>query len=129
MGRKKNDGLGRFGGRKKGTPNKANPLKLILHSHSEVYFERNISAENAEGMSEAWKAAHKGEILSQFEIDLCAMKPSERAKAELELLTYHTPKMQAISADMAVKNTTTAFTDRLERLASGEDIPADDEEL
>ena len=127
-GRKPNDGRGKTGGRQKGTPNKDHPLKTILRQHSQNYFDVCIRAEDAEGKKDEWKAEHAGCVFSQFELDLMDMKPSDRSKAELELLTYHTPKMSAISADMAVKDANSTFTNRLSRLANGEDVSAPDEE-
>lgn len=86
-------------------------------------------ADNAITIAETIKAQfveqHKGEIFSQYEIDCISMRASDRAKAEIELLSFHTPKMQAISADMSVKANKT-ITDRISRLAAGEEIPADE---
>lgn len=81
MPRQPNDGRGRIGGRKKGTPNKPKPFKEILSNHSMQYF----SADPETG-------------LSSFEKDLKALKPSERVEAEIKILSYHTPKIQAIAA-------------------------------
>lgn len=127
-GRKPGDGRGRLGGRQKGTPNKDHPLKSVLQQHSYNYFEVPIKAEDAEGKSDEWKQKYKGCEFTQFELDLFDMKPSDRSKAQLELLAYHTAKMSAISADMAVKDANSTFTDRLSRLAAGEDVSAPDEE-
>ena len=118
-------GKPKTGGRAKGTPNKDNPLKTLLHEHSVDYFTRNIPVEDVDIGNEEWKQNHAG-MLSHFEIDLMCMKESERAKAEIELLSYHTPKMQAISADMSVKDANKTITDRISRLAAGEEIPADE---
>lgn len=119
-------GKPKTGGRAKGTPNKDNPLKTLLHEHSVDYFTRNIPAEEVDIGNEEWKQRHAGEMFSHYELDLMGMKPSERAKAEIELLSYHTPKMQAISADMSVKDANKTLTDRISRLAAGEEIPADE---
>lgn len=127
MPRKKNDGRGRLGGRQAGTPNKDNPLKTLLHDHSVDYFTPSIKAEDVDMFPDAAHKAdfisrHKGKIFSQYELDLLCMKASDRAKAELDLLNYHTPKMQSISADMSIKDTNLTFTERLLRVARGEDL-------
>lgn len=117
-------GKTKTGGRVKGTPNKDNPIKVLLHEHSADYFAKNINAEDTP-FEEEWKGKHQGEVFSMFEIDLMCMKAAERVKAEVELLSYHTPKMQSISADMSVKDANKTLTDRITRLAAGEEIPAD----
>ena len=126
MPRQKNDGRGRLGGRTAGTPNKDNPLKTLLHGHSSDYFAKSTPAEEVDFCNDEWREKHKGEVFSKFELDLLCMKATDRAKAEIELLSFHTPKMQAISADMSVKDANKALTDRITRLAAGEDIPADE---
>lgn len=137
-------GKPKTGGRAKGTPNKDNPLKTLLHEHSTEYFSKNIRPEDvnvsvfiidpkadnaitlAETIKEQFVEQHKGEIFSKYEIDCISMRASDRAKAEIELLSFHTPKMQAISADMSVKDANKTITDRISRLAAGEEIPADE---
>lgn len=119
-------GRPKTGGRAKGTPNKDNPLKTILCGHSSDYFAKNTSAEEVDFCDDEWKERHKGEMFSKFELDLMCMKATDRAKAEIELLSFHTPKMQAISADMSVKDANKTLTDRIARLAAGEEIPADE---
>lgn len=137
-GRKPNDGRGRLGGRQAGTPNKDNPLKNMLHDHSVDYFTPNIEAkdvelkyfiidpeaENALELAEAARkdfiALNKGKIFSRYELDLNAMNPGARAKVEIDLLSFHTPKMQAISADMSVKNDNTISGILLD-IAAGKD--------
>lgn len=143
-GRKANDGRGRLGGRQAGTPNKDNPLKNMLHEHSVDYFTPNIEAkdvelryfiidpeaEDAQDMAmEAKKefvALNKGRVFSRYELDLLAMAPSARAKVEIDLLSFHTPKMQAISADMSVKNDNT-ISDILINIAAGKDPRTDNQ--
>lgn len=129
-GRQAGDGRGRLGGRQKGTPNKNNPLKTILRDHSMEYFEKNIPSSEAFGTynkkdREILREQYAGKTFSQFELDLLGMKSVDRAKAELEIIQYHTPKMQSVSADMSVKDTNKTYTDRLARLSRGEDIPND----
>lgn len=126
MPRKKNDGRGRLGGRQPGSLNKDNPLKILLHTHSVDYFTPSIPAETVDFLRD--KKEYVGKTFSQYELDLLRMKASDRAKAELELLNYHTPKMQSISADLGVKEQNQALSLRIARLAAGEDIPSAAEE-
>ena len=109
-GRQAGDGRGRLGGRQKGTPNKEDqPLKAVLHQKSEAYFTVPVDDEGN----------------TQFDLDMREMEPAVRAKLQMDMLQYHTPKMQSVSADMNVKDVNKTYTDRLARLARGEDIPND----
>lgn len=110
------------------------------------YFSKNIhpedisvsvfiidpKADNAVSLAEIIKKQfveqHQGEVFSQYDIDCIGMRPSDRAKIEVELLAYHTPKMQAISAEMSIQATNKTLADRIARLANGEDIPSDVED-
>lgn len=127
-------GLPKTGGRQAGTPNKDNPLKKLLATHSLDYFTQNIAPEDANIFfpNDAAKAdfinRYQGRLFSQYEIDCLSMKASDRARLEVDILAYHTPKMQAISADLAVQATNRTLVERIQRLASGEDIPSDVEE-
>lgn len=116
-------GRQKTGGRAKGTTNKDSQLKTMLHEHSSYYFEKNIRAEDAD-LGTEWAEKHHDELFSNFELDLMRMKATDRVKAEIELLSFHTPKMQAISADMSVKDADNTITERIKRLAAGEEIPA-----
>ena len=120
-GRKKGDGRGRLGGRVAGTPNKDNPLKQILMDHSMSYFTPK-AAEDIERMPEEWKAEHQGQQISEFDADMLCMKATDRAKLEADLLNYHMPKMQAVSADVGVKVKNITLCERLAKLAAGEEI-------
>ena len=71
--RKKNDGKGRMGGRKAGTPNKVT------------------------GTVKEWIASIIGGNRKQFEDDLEKLEPGERVRVISNLLQYVTPKMQSIS--------------------------------
>ena len=131
-GRKKGDGLGRFGGRQKGTPNKSNTLKDLLHRHSESYINHNIPINDVDIPDEKAKARfimmHSDEeMVSQFDVDLFLMKPTDRVNAELAMLKYHTPQMQAVSSDLTIKEANTTITTRLTRIVNGEDVSADEE--
>lgn len=146
MPRKKNDGRGRLGGREKGTPNRDNPLKVLLHEHSEDYFSPTIAPEDidleyfmrnpdddkAESIALDAKARfvakHHGRFFSRYDLDMMKMKPFDRAKLEVDILKFHTPQMQSVSADMNVRSVNQTLSDRLSRLARGEDISADIEE-
>lgn len=72
MARPRNDGRGRMGGRKKGTPNKATALK--------VWVEELVNSNR-----------------KQIALDLNELKPYERLKILERLLNYVLPKQQAIS--------------------------------
>lgn len=130
-GRKKGDGLGRFGGRQKGTPNKSNTLKDMLHRHSENYIKPTIPVGDVDIADENAKAHFMmmysdEDMVSQFEVDLFLMKPTDRVNAELSMLKYHTPQMQSVSSDLTIREANTTITTRLTRIVNDEDIPADD---
>lgn len=118
MGRKKGDGRGRLGGRAKGTPNKEKPLKTFLREHSIAYFTPNIPEKDEKGKL-------TGNFISQFDIDIASLEPVARADAELKLLKYHTPQMQATAVDMTIADEKQTLTERLALLAAGEEITAD----
>lgn len=71
--RKKNDGKGRMGGRKAGTPNKVT------------------------GTVKEWIASIIDGNRKQFEDDLEKLEPGERVRVISNLLQYVTPKMQSSS--------------------------------
>lgn len=120
MGRKPNDGRGKLGGRAKGTPNANKPLKAFLREHSERYFAPTITEVDENGVP-------TGRIISQYEEDMKGMKPSERANAELTLLKFHTPQMQATAVDMNVTNANKTLSERLSNLADGAEIASESE--
>ena len=103
------------GGRKKGTPNKENPLKGFIRAHSMAYFEPTQTIEG-DGNSRP---------MSQFEIDMAQLTPDDRVNAELRLLEFHTPKMKAIDMDMTANVNVLTIEDKLRTLC-GED--EDDDE-
>ena len=76
MGRLKNDGLGRLGGRQKGTPNKIN------------------------GELKEWITQIINDGKNQFIDDLMLLEPKERIKTYVGLLNYVLPKQQAIQAEI-----------------------------
>ena len=79
VGRKKNDGRGRLGGRAKGTPNKTTTdLKT-------------------------WVAFILDGGREQFEQDLRNLEPPERVKVFTGLLNYVLPKQQAVSVEAQVE--------------------------
>ena len=75
MGRLKNDGLGRLGGRQKGTPNKIN------------------------GELKEWITQIINDGKNQFIDDLMLLEPKERIKTYMALLNYVLPKQQAIAVE------------------------------
>ena len=99
------------GGRQKGTPNKDNPLKGQIRSHSEDYFTPKEHIDFETG---------KTFIASQFDIDMVALSPSDRVNAELRLLKFHMAEMKAVEMDMTVSETSQSIEDRLKELM-GED--------
>ncbi len=108
------------GGRKKGTPNKPNPLKEHLRAQSTAYFEPNITIEDAE-LAEAFHASI-GDKVSRFDLDMIMMKPAERAAIQERLLRYHTPQMQSVSAEVSLSDDlTTTIEERLAKLAAEND--------
>ena len=103
MPRQKNDGRGRLGGRTAGTPNKDKPLKTFLHEHSLLYFTPDPETGR-----------------SQYDLDMEALDPRDRIDAELKLLNYTTPKMQATTVDMAITDDKQTLSSRLAQLAEEE---------
>ncbi len=90
------------GGRTKGTPNKDKPLKALLREHSLRYFAPN--PDNPDGISD-------------FDRDMKAMPPTDRADAEIKILRFHTPQMQATAVDISLTEEKQTIADRLVRLA------------
>ena len=120
MPRKKGDGRGRLGGRAPGTPNKDKPLKTFLRQHSIQYFTPDRDEIGDDGKP-------TGRLVSQFDLDIANLDPVDRADAEIKLLKFHTPQMQATSVDMNIVEDNRTLSERLARLASGEDISAPDD--
>lgn len=90
-GRKKNDGRGRLGGRKKGTPNKTTKgLKEVLNRIVEGYFTG--SADSSLGIN-----------FPALTSDLVAMTPEGRAKMITGLVGYVVPKLQSMSIEDQAK--------------------------
>lgn len=119
MPRKKGDGRGRLGGRAPGTPNREKPLKTFLRQHSIQYFTPDKEERDENGKP-------TGRMVSQFDIDIAALAPVDRADAEIKLLKFHTPQMQATSVDLNIVEDNRTLSERLARLASGEDLTNDD---
>lgn len=99
------------GGRVKGTPNKKNPLKGYIRSHSMKYFEPRPR-----------KREETGEefMASDLDLDMESLAPADRVSAEIRLLKFHTPEMKAIDMDMTVSEFALTIEQRLAELA-GED--------
>ncbi|WP_290169949.1 hypothetical protein [uncultured Muribaculum sp.] len=99
--------LGRkTGGRVAGTPNKKNPLKGYLRTHSIEYFTaRPRTDEHGNSF-----------IASDFDLDLAELSPVDRVTAELKLLKFHTPEMKSVDMDMTVDDTSKTIADRLSQL-------------
>lgn len=116
MARPKNDGRGRLGGRAPGTPNKEKPLKTFLRAQSADYFTPNQEEIGDDGKP-------TGRIVSKFDLDLAKLDPATRVDAELKLLRFHTPQMQATSIDMNVADEAVTIVERLRLLANGQELP------
>ena len=116
-GRPVGDGRGRIGGRQKGTPNKDKPIKTFLREHSTEYFTPSIEEKDEDGKP-------TGRMLSQYDLDIRMMKPADRVNAELQLLKYHTPQMQATAVDLSMQEESNTLSERLALLSEGEDIPS-----
>lgn len=119
------------GGRQKGTPNKENPLKGFLRTHSLAYFEpkaqvdakgkpRVLKIRDKEGMVidviTLKDAEGKAFVMSDFDVDMMLLQGNERVNAELRLLEFHTPKMKAVEVDMDVQASVVTIEDRLKAL-------------
>lgn len=79
MARQKNDGRGRMGGRKKGTPNKTT-------STVKEWLQRLIDNNRV-----------------KIEQDFEALEPAERLKIVAVLLNYIVPKQQAVSVEATMQ--------------------------
>lgn len=77
MARQKNDGRGRLGGRRKGTPNKVN-------------------ATIREAIAEQWRNYQQS---GQFESDLKELDPQSRAIIMEKYASYITPKMKSVDIE------------------------------
>lgn len=115
MPRKAGDGRGRLGGRTAGTPNKEKPLKTYLRQHSLDYFTPRIEEKDKSGKK-------TGRMISQFDMDISCLDPASRADAEIKILKFHTPQMQSTSVDMTIVDDNKTLSERLARLAAGDDV-------
>ena len=121
------------GGRKKGTPNKDNPLKGYLRAHSLNYFEakpqvdadgnpRKIDFTDKEGaiLETIFLRNPDGtpRVMSDCEVDMLTMDAKERVTAELRLLEFHQAKMKAVEVDMD-SHARITIEDRLRQLCDG----------
>ena len=129
MPRKKNDGRGKFGGRKAGTPNKEKPLKTFLREHSLNYFTPNLTVDSISdnNLAEALKERFGDNSFSQYDVDLLCMKASDRVKSEIDLLKFHTPQMQATAVDMTQQAANLTIAQRLDRLSKGLEVKPEEE--
>ena len=105
------------GGRKKGTPNKENPLKGFIRAHSLSYFEPKET-----------KYDGKKCMMSEFELDMAELAPDDRVNAELRLLEFHTPKMKAVDVDMSARVNVRTIEDKLSVLCGNDTDDGDDED-
>lgn len=127
------------GGRQKGTPNKDNPLKGYLRTHSEEYFKPKPQVDSDGSPKKLVRYNKDGEVvlkvslvdsegnpyvMSDFDVDMLKMDPDERVNAELRLLEFHTPKMKSVDVDMAVQERKT-IEDRLIELSQDDEEDED----
>lgn len=91
MGRQKNDGRGRLGGRKKGTPNK---------STSDL---------------KNWLSGVLNDNRNQFEKDLKTLLPDERIRVLSGLFNYVIPKQQSLSVEEQIQSETESLSRWLEQ--------------
>lgn len=132
------------GGRKKGTPNKNNPIKEILANHSVDYFTRRVQTDRLTGNAREIQRARMvldkdGNVkkildlvpltdsagfplnLSDFEVDMFALDPAERVSAELKILEFHTPRMKSQDINMEMTIGPRTIEDKLKALCNGDD--------
>lgn len=108
------------GGRKKGTPNKPNPLKEHLRTQSAAYFQPSVTISDQDLATQLHLPI--GTQVSRFDIDTALMDPKDRAAIHEKLLRYHLPQMQSVSADLSMTGTVTAsIEERLAALAAQND--------
>lgn len=95
MARQKGDGLGRIGGRQKGTPNKDNaPFRKLM---------ADFCHENYEDFCETYKRI---------------LNPKERAEMYLKAMSFVTPKPLAV--DLTTSEKQSDFKSELEAMADEE---------
>ncbi len=139
------------GGRKKGTPNKSNPIKNILIGHSLEYFEKRIQTDRVTGNPREIERARlaqdkEGNIykvidkipltnsdgfplnMSDFEADMLALNASERVAAELKILEFHTPKLKSQDINMEVNVGPRTIEDTLKALCREEETDEEDDD-
>lgn len=132
------------GGRKKGTPNKNNPIKEILISHSREYFEKRIQTDRVTGNPREIERSRlaqddEGNIykvidkipltnsdgfplnMSDFEADMLALSSADRVAAELKILEFHTPRMKTQDINMEVNMGPKTIEDTLAELCGETD--------
>ena len=133
------------GGRQKGTPNKENPLKGYLRTHSLAYFEPRVQTDPITGGAREIQRQRlvqdeEGNVykvidlipltdhasglpltISDFDADMIALSPGDRVNAELRLLEFHTPKMKAVEVDMDLHGSVVTIEDRLRDLCGDSD--------
>ena len=122
------------GGRQKGTPNKKDsPLKTILREHSTQYFTprpqvdsngapRKLSVYvNGEEVKVMVLADSKGKplVMSDCEVDMMQLDPSDRIMAHLKILKFHTPEMKSVDLDMDIHGSASlSIEERLKELVN-----------
>lgn len=100
MARQKNDGKGRMGGRKKGTPNKT-------------------TSQLREVLAECWRDYHESGLFAK---DLKQLEPHERAVLMEKYAAYLAPKMKSVDLDVNGSVNVKTIEDELQKLSEENDI-------
>lgn len=136
------------GGRRKGTPNKNNPIKGILINHSAEYFSKRVQIDVVTGGAREIQRSRlvydeDGNVrkvidyvpltdsdgfplnMSDFEADMISLDPADRVAAELKILEFHTPRMKSQDINMEVNMGPRTIEDTLASLCGVEDEESD----
>ena len=73
-----------------------------------------------------WISALIDNNREQIEDDLKALEPKDRVQMFERLMQYVVPKQQAVNAEVSARHANMSLTERLARLARGEDVPKDE---
>lgn len=123
------------GGRQKGTPNKEKPFKGMLQQLSKEYFTPRPQT-GSDGSPRKIPIYADGEVvntieladkdgnplvMSDCEVDMLRLEPSERIHAHIRLLKFHTPEMKSVDMDMNITGASITIEGRLRALCGEED--------
>ncbi|MDE6230259.1 MAG: hypothetical protein K2M37_01400 [Muribaculaceae bacterium] len=130
------------GGRQKGTPNKNNPTKGALLTHTTEYLTPRPQVDE-EGKPKViqrikWANGDDGPfrtvveipavdvdgnplVMSDFEFDMKFLSPADRVAAELKIMEFHTPRMKSQDINMEINMGPRTIEDTLKALCGGEE--------